>query len=143
MFICLSPPLMQTTKCHKMFLPVGTCNTCILHRLTTMDHHVISNVDSNMTRPTCVIGALEEDQVSRFCFRWRYLRTVRTKFICCTSSNIPSISTIIDNPAYKSGTIKSTWGITTPDIRNSQKKENNNGSLAGQVTGSEVLDDEE
>lgn len=34
-------------------------------------------------------------------------------------------------------------GITVGETKGSQKKENNNGSLAGQVTGSEVLDDEE
>lgn len=34
-------------------------------------------------------------------------------------------------------------GITVEETKGSQKKENNNGSLAGQVTGSEVLDDEE
>ena len=39
----LSPPLMQTTKRHKMFLPVSTCNAGILDRLATVDHHVIAD----------------------------------------------------------------------------------------------------
>lgn len=34
-------------------------------------------------------------------------------------------------------------GITVEETKDLQKKENNNGSLVGQVTGSEVLDDEE
>ena len=34
-------------------------------------------------------------------------------------------------------------GITAEETKGLQKKENNNGSLVGQVTGSEVLDDEE
>lgn len=34
-------------------------------------------------------------------------------------------------------------GITVEETKCLQKKENNNGSLVGQVTGSEVLDDEE
>lgn len=34
-------------------------------------------------------------------------------------------------------------GITVEETKGLQKKENNNGSLVGQVTGSEVLDDEE
>ena len=34
-------------------------------------------------------------------------------------------------------------GITVEETKGLQEKENNNGSLVGQVTGSEVLDDEE
>lgn len=62
-------PLMQTTKRHKMFLPVSTCNAGILDRLATVDHHVIADIDSHMACSRCVIGSLEEDQISRLCLR--------------------------------------------------------------------------
>ena len=68
--------IIKSFRSMKLDLPVSTCNAGILDRLATVDHHVIADIDSHMACSRCIIGSLEEDQISRFCLRWRYLRTV-------------------------------------------------------------------
>ena len=112
---------MNPAKCHKMLLPVRTCNTCILNRISTMDHHIISYINSNMARSRRIISSLEKDQISRLCIRWRYIGTIRPKPICRCSSYIPAISAVIDYPTYETGTIKTgRWRCTAPHIRITQ-----------------------
>ena len=110
--------LVKSAKCHKMLLPVRTCNACILNRIPAMNHHVISYINSNMARSRRIISSLEKDQIARLCIRWRYIGTIRTKSVRCCSSHVPSISTIIDYPAYKTRAVKTgRWRCTVPDIR--------------------------
>ena len=86
-----------------------------------MNHHVISYINSNMARSRRIISSLEKDQIARLCIRWRYIGTIRTKSVRCCSSHVPSISTIIDYPAYKTRAIKTgRWRCTTPYIRITQ-----------------------
>ena len=61
-----------------------------------MDHHAVSYIDGHMTCTTCVICALKEDQISRFCFSWRYICTAISQTFSSNSSNIPTISAVID-----------------------------------------------
>lgn len=112
---------MKPSKCHKVLLPVRACNARILNRVSTMDHHIIPYINSNMARSRRIIGSLEKDQISRLCIRRSYIRTIRPKPICSCSSHIPAISAIIDYPAYETRTIKTgRWRCTAPNIRITQ-----------------------
>ena len=63
---------------------------------------------------------LEKDQISRLCIARRNKRTTVSQSLCGLSSQIPSVSTMIDHIGYKSGTVKSRRGISSPYIRDSQ-----------------------
>ena len=100
-----------------MLLPVGRIDVGILDRISTMDHHSISNIDSYMTGSWCVISFLKEDQISRFRLIWRYISTDSTKPFCSPATIVPSIAAVINHPGHKSRAIKTCrWGCPAPDI---------------------------
>ena len=71
-----------------------------------------------MARAVRVIGPLEKYQVSRFCLRWGDSHAVLAQLVGCHSSDIPSVSAVIDDPAYEAGAVKAgLGGITAPHIR--------------------------
>ena len=82
-----------------------------------MDHHIVSHIDTHMTRSWCIISSLEENQVTRLCLGWRYTGTISHQSICRLSSNIPAIAAVIDYPAHKTRTVKTGgWGCAAPYI---------------------------
>ena len=100
--------------------PVCRVIGCILNRVSTMNHNLIYRIyhDSHMGCTGCVVGSLKEYQVTRFhigsCHPGcRIFPSVGRK-----SSIIPSVSTVIYDVAYKSGTVKAcAWGRSSLYIR--------------------------
>ena len=85
-----------------MIPPVIGIDGRILNRVAAVNHHAITNIDSYVTGTGCLIGSLEKDQVT-----WLRLiprnsgAAVIEKSISSLSSIAPSITTMIDDVAYK------------------------------------------
>ena len=111
------PDLGQTAKAVKMSLPVGGIDTRVLDRVAAVDHHAVANIDGHMGGSCGVIRALEEDQVSGLGFASRDNSADVLQSVCRQSSDVPSVSTVIDNPADKAGAVKARGrGRSAPDI---------------------------
>ncbi len=100
--------------------PVCRVIGCILNRVSTMNHNLIYRIyhDSHMGCTGCVVGSLKEYQVTRL--------HIGSSLSCCRifpsvgrkSSIIPSVSAVVYDVAYKSGTVKAcAWGRSSPYIR--------------------------
>ena len=92
-------------------------NRCILHRLSAMDHHSISDINSDMTCAYGIIGSFEKNDVTGLCFLWRNIGTDLTDSLGSKPSIVPAISAVVDYPAHKSGAVKSSRHAATTDIR--------------------------
>lgn len=83
-----------------------------------MDHHSVTHINTNVRCAGGIIGALEEDKVSRLCFTFRDNVAHTHQAVCRQSANIPSIAAVIDNPGNKTGAVKGSGGIAAaPHIR--------------------------
>ena len=71
-----------------------------------MDHHPVADINAHMGCATCVVGFLEEDQVSGLCFTFRDNVAFSHQTIGRLPAHIPTISAVVDDPAYKTGTVK-------------------------------------
>ena len=71
-----------------------------------MYHGIIADINPNMARARCVIRPLEENQVARLRLRWRYICAAAAEPLRRLPAHAPAISTVIDHPAYKTGTVK-------------------------------------
>ena len=89
-----------------MSLPVGGIDTRVLDRVAAVDHHAVADIDGHMGSSRGVISALEEDQVSGLSFASRDDGADVFQSIRRQSSNIPSVSAVVDNPADKTGAVK-------------------------------------
>ena len=83
-----------------------------------MNHHSIADINSDMRCTTRVVSSLKENQISRFCFATRDNVANSHKTVCCQSANTPTITTVIDDIAYKSRTVETGGrGAAAPHIR--------------------------
>ena len=71
-----------------------------------MDHHPVADINAHMGCAAGVVGVLEEAQVSGLCFTLRDNVAFSHQTIGRLSAYIPAIPAVIDDPAYKTGTIK-------------------------------------
>lgn len=71
-----------------------------------MDHHPVSDINAHMGRSAGVVGFLEEDQVSGLCFTLWDNVAFSHQTIGRLPAYIPAIAAVVDDPAYKAGTIK-------------------------------------
>lgn len=71
-----------------------------------MDHHTVADINADMAGPRCVVGSLEENQVTGLCFTWTDDRTVIHQSVCCHAAYIPAVSAVIDDIADKSRAVK-------------------------------------
>ena len=51
-----------------MPLPVGRLDRCIRDWISAVDHHPVSDINTDMAGSRSVIGATEKDQISGLCF---------------------------------------------------------------------------
>ena len=81
-----------------------------------MDHHAVADINADMAGPRCVVGSLEENQVTGLCFTWTDDCTVTHQPVGCHATHIPAVSTVIDDIADKSGAVKAgRWGRAAPE----------------------------
>ena len=70
-----------------------------------------------MAGTRCVVGSLEENQISWFCFLRADDYTVIFQTVGGQPAYIPAISAVVDDPAYKAGAVKAgTRRAAAPDI---------------------------
>ena len=55
-----------------MSLPVACVETCVLDRVTTVDHHSVADVDTDVGRADRIVGALEKHQIAGLNIGRRY-----------------------------------------------------------------------
>ena len=71
-----------------------------------MDHHPVAHIDGNVACTGCVVGSLEEDDISRFCLTpWNDGKLLSQAFRR-GSTIIPAIAAVVDHPAHKAGAVK-------------------------------------
>ena len=101
-----------------MLLPVARFDRCIGYRVSAVDHHAASDIDSDVRSAACVVGALEEDQISGLGLRLADNIAVAHQTICSRTTNIPTIAGVVDDPGYKTGTVEAgAWTGAAPDVR--------------------------
>ena len=101
-----------------MTLPIAAIDACILNWITTVNHHSITHIDSYMAGTTCIVGALEEYQIPWLGIILGYSGALIQKSVCCLPSHIPAITTMVNDIAYKAGTVKAcAWATASPYIR--------------------------
>lgn len=81
-----------------MLLPVTCVDACILDRIAAVDHHPIAHIDAYMGSAGCIVGALEEYQITGSGICRRYCCTDMAKAVCTKSANIPSHAAVIEYP---------------------------------------------
>ena len=47
-----------------MLLPVACGDVCILDGVAAVEHFVVAHIDAHMRSSRCIIGTLEEDQIT-------------------------------------------------------------------------------
>ena len=94
-----------------MLLPVARFDRCIGYRVSAVNHHAASDIDSDMRSAACVVGALEEDQISWPCLGLADNIAVAHQAICSRTANIPAVSGMIDDPRYKAGAVEAGTSI--------------------------------
>ena len=86
-----------------------------------MNHHPIADINTNVRCTGGIIGALEEDEVSRFCRASGDNITYTHQTVCGQSANAPTVAAVIDDPRNKTGAIEGSGGAaSTPYIRVSE-----------------------
>ncbi len=104
-----------------MLLPVTCFNRSIRDRVSTVNHHPIADINTNVRCTGGIISALEEDKVSRLCRASGDNITYTHQTVCGQSANAPSVAAVIDDPRNKTGAVKGSGGTaSTPYIRVSQ-----------------------
>ena len=104
-----------------MLLPVTCFNRSIGNRVSTVNHHPIADINTNVRCAGGIISALEEDKVSRFCRASGDNVTYTHQTVCGQSANAPTIAAVIDDPRNKTGAVEGSGGAaSTPYIRVSQ-----------------------
>ena len=90
-----------------MLPPIVTVIACILNRITAVNHDFIDRIYhySHMTCTGCIISALEENKVARIYITGTDSCCFILPSICCKPSVVPTITTMIDDIAYKTGAI--------------------------------------
>ena len=86
-----------------------------------MDHHAVADIDANVRRTNGVVSFFKEDQVTRLCICRRNIAALASQSIRCRAPDVPAIAAVIDDPADKTGAVKTgAWGTAAPHIRHSQ-----------------------
>ena len=81
--------------------PIAGVNARVLDRIAAVDHHVISNVNTDVRGATGIVSPLEKDQVARFCLGTWDDGTDISQAFRRQSSVIPSVAAVVDDPADK------------------------------------------
>ena len=89
-----------------MLLPVTCGNACVLDGVATVDHHVVANIDADVGCTGCIVGSLEENQITGLRIRCRYSCTDAKQTACAKSAHIPANTTVVQYPGYKAGAVK-------------------------------------
>ena len=55
-----------------MRLPVACVETCVLDRVSAVDHHAVTDIDSDVRSAARIIRSLEEHQITGFHVGRRY-----------------------------------------------------------------------
>src|SRR5699024_4882590 len=104
--VLLSGSLRDSAKAVKVLLPIICLDGSVGNRITAVNHHPIAHINSHMRSARCVVGSLEENQISWFRFgRWDNITEI-FKPVRSLSADTPAIAAVIDNPADESGTVK-------------------------------------
>ena len=93
-----------------MGLPVGGVDGGILHGVSAVQHHIVTHIDPHMGYAGGFIGALEENQVSRFCFASGYRRADIVKPLCAKATGIHK-SAVGQHIGDKAGAVKGGRGV--------------------------------
>ena len=96
-----------------MLLPIACVNACVLDGVSAVDHHSVADVDANMRSTGRIIGSLEEDQITGLGICRRY-RSADVADCPHKSANVPTNTTVIENPRYKTGAVKEVAGELPP-----------------------------
>lgn len=81
-----------------MLLPIACINACILDRIAAVDHHPIAHIDAHMGSAGCIVGALEEYQITGLGICGRYCCTDMAKAVCTKSADVPSHAAVVEYP---------------------------------------------
>lgn len=71
-----------------------------------MNHHSVSDINTDMAGPRRVIGATEKDQITGLCFTCPDGLAVVLQAIRRKPSHIPAVAAVIDDPTHKPGTVE-------------------------------------
>lgn len=82
-----------------MLLPVACFNACVLDGVAAMDHHPVSDINTDMGSAGCVIRPLEENEVSRFGVGFRHGGTDTAKPLRAEPAEVPSDAAVVTDVA--------------------------------------------
>ena len=82
-----------------------------------MDHHAVTDIDTDVGCTRSVVGSLEKDQVTRFCGGSGDNGTDTFQAIGRQSAHTPAIAAVIDDIGHEAGTVKAGGRTASaPDI---------------------------
>ena len=100
-----------------MLPPVVRLNGSIGNWVAAVNHHPVADINAHMGCATGVVGFLEEDQVSGLCLTLRDNVAFSHQTVGRLPAYIPAIAAVVDDPAYKTGAVKTgTRRAAAPNI---------------------------
>ena len=98
-----------------MLLPVGRVNVCVLDGVASGHHHPISEVDSDMAFPRCIIRPFKENKVAGLCFGLADVLALIPQAVGGSAPHI--VAVLVVHPADVAGAVKAGFrGGTAPDV---------------------------
>ena len=78
-----------------MLLPVACGDVCILDGVAAVEHFVVAHIDAHMRSSRCIIGTLEEDQITGLGVGCGHSGADASQSFCAKPPEIPADAAVI------------------------------------------------
>ena len=78
-----------------MLLPIACVDACILNRIAAVDHHTVAHIDAYMGSAGCIVGTLEEDQITGLGIGCGHSGADASQSFCAKPPEIPADAAVI------------------------------------------------